>query len=95
MHAASLSPHDSRKLGSRLCECAQQYRSLRFCTFAEIFASDVRSGLCFIFPSCYSVTADRVAMATAILKRVKLSPNSGLKKNRREKQVSLYTLLVS
>lgn len=61
----------------------------------KIFASDVSFGLCFIFPSCYSVTAGRVAMATAILKRAKLFPNSGLKESRRQKQVSLHSLLGS
>lgn len=85
MHAASLPLHDSRELGSRVCECAQQCGSLPFCTFAQMFASHVRFGSCFIFQSSYSVTAGGVAMATATLKRVELSPNSGLKKNRREK----------
>lgn len=65
------------------------------CTFAKIFAPDVSFGLCFIFPSCYSVTAGRVAMATTTLKRAKLFPNSGLKENRRQKQVSLHSLLGS
>lgn len=78
--------------------CVNVHKNLESSVYAsllKIFPSGASFRFWLIFPSCYSATAGLVAMATAILEWAKLFPNSGLKENSRQKQVSLHTLLVS
>lgn len=92
MHAASLSALE-KKAGLKLvcaCECAQNMEMSPCFCFKSLQQMSVFACISF-FPSCYSVTAGCVAMATTILKRAALFPNCRLKENRRQKQVSLHT----